>query len=390
MPFRSGDPAPWFTQRNTSNPKFHFDTVAGRYIVLSFPGSSSDPAGNRVITDFTEKLADRFDDRNACLFLVSNDPLDESLGRVRERLPGIRWFWDSDHAVAEKYEVVGQNTTRGNYANYNRFTLLLDPGLRTIRCLPMTQPETHAEQVVDLLDRLAPMSVYRGHPPVLMLPRVFEPEFCRHLIDLYEQHGGEDSGFMRDVNGKTVGIIDYGHKKRDDYLLTDEKLMRVIQEKILRRVVPEVRKAFNFEITRMERYLVACYDASSRGHFNAHRDNTTKGTAHRRFACTINLNAEEFEGGELRFPEYGQQTYRAPTGGCVIFGCSLLHEATVVTSGRRFAFLPFLYDEAAARVRQMNLQFLSSEVINRQAEPPQATRPATDAGNTPAVAGRQE
>jgi predicted 2-oxoglutarate/Fe(II)-dependent dioxygenase YbiX len=38
----------------------------------------------------------------------------------------------------------------------------------------------------------------------------------------------------------------------------------------------------------------------------------------------------------------------------VVFCCSLLHEATSVTRGRRFAFLPFLYDEAGARIREAN------------------------------------
>jgi predicted 2-oxoglutarate/Fe(II)-dependent dioxygenase YbiX len=128
----------------------------------------------------------------------------------------------------------------------------------------------------------------------------------------------------------------------------------------MRRVVPEIHKAYNFKVTRMERYIVSCYDAVEGGHFRAHRDNTTRGTAHRRFACSVNLNAEEFEGGNLRFPEFGPQTYRPPTGGCVIFGCSLLHEATRVTKGKRYAFLPFLYDDEAARIRQENLRFLGA------------------------------
>ena len=71
-----------------------------------------------------------------------------------------------------------------------------------------------------------------------------------------------------------------------------------------------------------------------------HRDNTTRGTAHRRFAVTINLNDGPWEGGDLRFPEYGPQTYRAPTGGAVVFSCSLLHECTPVTRGERYCFLP--------------------------------------------------
>jgi hypothetical protein len=74
--------------------------------------------------------------------------------------------------------------------------------------------------------------------------------------------------------------------------------------------LPALEQAFQFRATRMERYLVACYDASRGGHFRAHRDNITRGTAHRRFAVTINLNAGEFEGGELCFPEFGPRPYR--------------------------------------------------------------------------------
>jgi len=128
--------------------------------------------------------------------------------------------------------------------------------------------------------------------------------------------------------------------------------------------VPAIARAFQFQATRMERYLVACYDAEQLGFFVAHRDNTTSGTAHRRFACTLNLNAEDYDGGELRFPEFGPRTYRAPTGGAVVFSCSLLHEATPVTRGRRFAFLPFLYDDAAAKVRAANAAAITGETID--------------------------
>src|SRR5215208_3483636 len=118
----------------------------------------------------------------------------------------------------------------------------------------------------------------------------------------------------------------------------------------------------------MERYIVACYEAETGGHFRAHRDNTTMGTAHRRFAVTINLNAEEYEGGDLLFPEFGSRTYRAPTGGAVVFSCSLLHQAMPVTKGRRFAFLPFLYDDAGARLRERNARFLEGELADYRAD----------------------
>jgi len=95
------------------------------------------------------------------------------------------------------------------------------------------------------------------------------------------------------------------------------------------------------------------------GKDHPHRDNESFATQHRRFAVSINLNAEEFEGGDLRFPEFGPQTYQPPTGGAVVFSCSLLHEATPVTRGTRYATLPFLFDEAGAAVREKNLHLVA-------------------------------
>ena len=80
----------------------------------------------------------------------------------------------------------------------------------------------------------------------------------------------------------------------------------------------------------------------------------------------MNLNSEEFQGGDLRFPEFGQQLYKPPTGGAVVFSCSLLHEATPVTSGSRYVFLPFIYDDAAAQIREENARFLAGSVSRPQ------------------------
>jgi predicted 2-oxoglutarate/Fe(II)-dependent dioxygenase YbiX len=68
-------------------------------------------------------------------------------------------------------------------------------------------------------------------------------------------------------------------------------------------------------------------------------------SSHRRFAASINLNTEEFEGGELRFAEYGDQRYRPATGDAIVFSSSILHEALEVRSGRRLVLLAFLYGE---------------------------------------------
>jgi predicted 2-oxoglutarate/Fe(II)-dependent dioxygenase YbiX len=122
-------------------------------------------------------------------------------------------------------------------------------------------------------------------------------------------------------------------------------------------VVPEIAKVHQFNVTRMERYIVSCYAAEDGGHFSTHCDNTTNCTAHRRFGVSVNLN-DDFDGGEVSFPEYGPRSFKAPPGGAVVFSRSLLHRVSKVTRGRRYAFLPFLYDDAAARLREENARYV--------------------------------
>jgi len=351
-----GDPAPWFRAREATNPRFEFSTVAGRYVVLSFLGSSTVPAARRMLEGVAAHRH-LFDDEQACFFGVSIDPEDDGPGRLERMIPGIRFFLDTDRAVSALYGACDPAAAPSARVSYHPHTLVLDPALRILAVVPLADvadPFEPVREALERLPRIGPARLVQPQAPVLVVPGIFEPAFCRRLIDAYETHGGEDSGFMRDVDGKTVSITDYGFKRRADHALSDKGLREQARARVLRRLVPEIHRAFQFRATRMERYIVACYEAEPGGYFRPHRDNTTAGTAHRRFAVTINLNAEEYEGGNLRFPEYGPHAYRAPTGGAVVFSCSLLHEALPVTRGRRFAFLPFLYDEDAARQREAN------------------------------------
>ena len=50
---------------------------------------------------------------------------------------------------------------------------------------------------------------------------------------------------------------------------------------------------------------------------------------------TVNLNAGDYEGGELRFREYGEQLYAVERGTAIVWSASLLHEVLPVTKGRR-------------------------------------------------------
>ena len=356
----TGDPAPWFTQRSLGNPTYSFNTAAGRYIVLCFFGSAADVEGRAALT-FVDTHNRLFDDTHLCVYGVSLDPEDEAQGRFRERIPGIRFFLDFDGTISRLFGAVPREwRPEHGRAALHRMWVVLDPMLRVLSVFPLVGGDLGMNALLDCLRHLPPVGIVGGveiPTPVLILPNVFEPEFCAKLISLYEASGGTETGFMREIEGKTVGLLDASHKRRRDYVIKDAAIIRETQLRFQRRIVPEIRKVHQFNVTRMERYIVSCYSAEDGGHFAPHRDNTTKGTAHRRFAVSINLN-DDFDGGQLGLPEYGPRTFKMPPGGAAVFSCSLLHKVTPVTRGRRYAFLPFLYDDEAAKIRKANKQFI--------------------------------
>lgn len=360
----AGDTAPWFHQRSYANPRYAFDTAAGRYVVLCFLASAADPHARAAIAAVRQR-PDLFDDEHASFFGVSLDAADETEKRVADSYPGYRYFWDFDGAISRLYGAVPVEAGPGSgKVGVRRQWVVLDPTLRVMRVVPFQEGRSDIGAVLAFLDALPPVERFAGfalQAPILVLPEVFERDFCDRLIGLYEATGGEESGFMREVDGKTVAVHDTRHKRRRDHVITDPSIIAETQARIRRRVVPQILKAHQFQVTRMERYIVSCYAAEDGAHFNAHRDNTTKGTAHRRFAVSVNLN-EDFDGGEVSFPEYGPRAFKAPAGGAVVFSCSLLHAVSTVTRGRRFAFLPFLYDDAAAKLREENNRFLGEGV----------------------------
>ena len=350
-----GDPAPRFRQRSGANPAYAFDTAAGRYLILCFLGSGGDSHAQQAISGVRSR-PDLFDDAKAAFFAISNDPADEIGERLDEQVPGYRLFWDFDRSVARLYGAVDRDDAGGPAVEVRRMWVVLDPILRVLRVIPFAADQSDIAALIAYVAALPPPERFAGfelQAPIIVLPNIFEPALCTELIARYEASGGAPSGFMREVDGKTVLINDPAHKRRRDHDITDRAMIETLQARIRRRVVPEIARVHQFQVTRMERYLVACYGADERGHFQPHRDNTTRGTAHRRFAVSINLNAD-FEGGELWFPEYGPRGFRMPAGAAAIFSCSLLHAVRPVTSGQRYAFLPFLYDDQAAREREAN------------------------------------
>jgi predicted 2-oxoglutarate/Fe(II)-dependent dioxygenase YbiX len=335
--------------------------------VLCFFGSAASMPWARRLLEDVERARTRFDGTDTFFCGVSVDPADEQDGAVFKRLPGIEFLWDTDRSVSRAFGAAPpQGTT------YWPHTLILGRDMRVLAVLPFTNDAQgeHFAAVLRVLDQLPPLAAMPGLAPVLQVPHVFEPDFCRTLIQTFESHGGRDIGILREVDGRAVRVIDNDYKRRTDHEISDPQMVAAVHARLSRRLVPEIKKAFQFSVTRIERNTIGCYDSANGGHFHPHRDDSNIGAAHRRFAVTINLNAEEYAGGDLRFREFGLQTYRAPTGGAIVFSCGLLHEVLPVERGKRYAFLPFLFDEEAERVRLRNWQMISAPAAGAAAPAP--------------------
>lgn len=178
--------------------------------------------------------------------------------------------------------------------------------------------------------------------PVLTVPRVLEPEDCDWLIGLWREGKKLEGQVSLGTQAKARDGVIADMKRREDYVVEDADIHKRILDRVMPRLVPELKKVLHFHRWEMEALRIGCYKASDSGFFNIHRDNCNPSVANRKYAITINLNTGDYEGGNLRFPEYGNELFAPPRGGAIVFSCSMLHEVLPVTQGERFTLLTFL------------------------------------------------
>jgi peroxiredoxin len=240
------------------------------------------------------------------------------------------------------------------------FTLFLADANR--RILRIDRNLTDTQVIEDLSKSLesrraaAPRAL--GHfAPLLYLPQVLDLDFCRELIAAFEAGDPEAGRAYRhdNLSGEGEYVVDPTYKIRRDFYITERGLAERLRWAMVRRIKPEIQKAFTRDISGIEEFKVVCYDGSEGGHFRPHRDNMSRHNAHRRFAMTLNLN-DGYEGGALRFPEYGPDHYQPAAGDAVVFSCSLMHEALPVTKGERYVLLSFLFDEESKRLSSREIR----------------------------------
>jgi peroxiredoxin/predicted 2-oxoglutarate/Fe(II)-dependent dioxygenase YbiX len=321
----------------------------GKAIVLAFVPDASKPGCLASL----KALAARWSalDALAHLFVITSQT-PEANGRAASlnSLP-FPLLADQQGQVAAGFAIAHNRPGGTDFLGSGAFSVVVADSNRRIRRIDRAVDDAgYADGLLGYLEGLGAQQEaakeMTGFAPVLVVPDVLEPAFCEQLI---ATHAAENtpSGVMRDAGEGGAEVFDSDLKNRRDHFVADAALFNEIKWRIGRRVLPEIYKAFHYRITGVEEFKVVRYDAADGGYFRPHRDNNTLAGAHRRFAMTLNLNTGDYEGGYLRFPEYGPHLYRPQRGAAVLFSCSLLHEAMPVTVGSRYVLLSFLYGDDA-------------------------------------------
>jgi predicted 2-oxoglutarate/Fe(II)-dependent dioxygenase YbiX len=228
-------------------------------------------------------------------------------------------------------------------ATYLRMRVIaLDPNQRVATTFDTRALPAAAEAIGGIADSVrteggADLVLRTAMAPVLVLPRVFEPDFCAQLIRVWGKGDHQDSGVS-----SRYGNVNVSHlKQTEDYTIVEPMLLKTVSDRLAYRIGPELAKVFAYdrEFT-FDSHVVLSYSAEGKHFFGAHRDNGAPTTANRSFAVSLNLN-DDFEGGELAFPEYAGVRVCPPLGAAAVFSCSLLHVALPVRRGRRFVLTTF-------------------------------------------------
>lgn len=324
-----GDRAPDFTLPDcTGVGRCLSNEVRGRPIVLCFPDCGTDGVWFEQVRAAAHPFSP--------LFLAVLAARDDHSAKLADR-----------EARGEVLLTDPEDRTRTHYFENAGVAppavFVLDPNQRIAAILNGTDaPDRLAEALAALRPSPRLPRTVRGQAPVLIVPNALHREACASLIEAWRT-GDKTEGKVLWSLDKGEGLkVNLETKRRLDYIVGEPGLAKGLRQILGPRIVSETYRAFHFDDFALETFKIGCYCAEDRGFFKAHRDNVAEAAKRRRYAVTINLNADDYEGGDLRFPEFGTELYRPPTGGAIIFSCSLLHEVTPVSRGERYVLLTFL------------------------------------------------
>ncbi len=153
-----GDPAPWFGAPLIGDGAFNLQVAAGRWIVLSFLGSPTDPRADQELSELLRD-AQLFDEDKIIFCGILTAPPQDATPYVAMSTPAISFIADYDGAISRSFGAAAMPRT-----------VVLDPMLRAVADIAWDHAAGHAETVRNVLRSLPAVDDSAGVPltaPVL-------------------------------------------------------------------------------------------------------------------------------------------------------------------------------------------------------------------------------
>lgn len=347
-PITEGDFAHPFEIRDEQGRQFRLadDYASGCHLLLIFINTIEPDACGHIFSNL-HRVQDRLEQDNIQPLVITADSNARENTRLKRKYQLFCPFLnDATGAVFAAYGM--------HKSGSPDFRLMLITPLRQIR--QWHDSPDDIEKTLEIYMNNATQSTITQetpwsvpHAPVLVIPNVLSPQECQALI----KSVNNDVPFT--VKPPTQGefkgdyqIPVYEHNRQDrvDQIIKNPQTQQLLDQRVWGRVTPMIKKAFAFDVTRREDYHIARYHGERGGNEMGHRDNTSAGTAYRRFAFSMNLN-DDFKGGEVVFNEFSKRGYRGEPGTAIVFSSSLLHEVMETTEGTRYNLISHFFNEAS-------------------------------------------
>ncbi len=208
----------------------------------------------------------------------------------------------------------------------------------------------HPHQIINQLNTVFPelvqQPVQKTNAPVLIVPNVLPNNFCNALLSLLKAADYKVDNLELSRREK---IQEFVNREQDNI----KPLLQFIDAAIARHVVPQIYKSFAFDATRMEPVFILQSSKEDNAALRlGYANNDDDETSHRKFVMYINLNTQEFEGGAVQLPEYGNTLYKVNSGDAIIFSAYCLEAVTPIISGEKWMLGAYLYGESEAKLRE--------------------------------------
>jgi Rps23 Pro-64 3,4-dihydroxylase Tpa1-like proline 4-hydroxylase/peroxiredoxin/GT2 family glycosyltransferase len=368
-----GDFMPLFQLMDTNKRLFSIERLGGRFILCYF--LPADDVG--FLETFFRHLQQQLNSTKIGNATWQTFVLDCSVERIVELKEKLRvphtLMSDGDGRLAMSLGIIARKEQP-----LTPTCFVLNTNLKIVSRHQDNSPELATMSVRDCYEQMkryndahqAPQ-VFSEMSPALIVPNAFTDEFCEKAIRSFRT-GHTFNGTVGSDKSKAYRPE---AKVRIDHI-PGKALCAELDDKLSRSLFPEIKKFYGFDVRFREQYKVGLYPGGEdkQGFFVAHRDNFDSPLGYRRLAMTLNLT-DEFEGGGLRFPEYGNTVFRPAKGSAIVFPCAMMHEALKVTKGERIILVGFFHGEEEERFRHYYAQQKSKPIRQNDFIPTLRTHP---------------